>query len=68
MKTISELRKLDAKQLQEEVMTLRKEQFQQRMRKAAGVLDKTHVIREVRRSIARVKTVMTEKAEQHGDK
>lgn len=68
MKTISELRKLDVKQLQAEVMTLRKEQFQQRMRKAAGVLDKTHVIREVRRAIARIKTLMTEKAEQHGDK
>lgn len=68
MKTISELRKLDVKQLQAEVMTLRKEQFQQRMRKAAGVLDKTHVIREVRRTIARIKTLMTEKAEQNGDK
>lgn len=70
MKTISELRKLDVKQLQEEVISMRKEQFQQRMRKAAGALDKTHVIPQVRRTIARIKTLMTEieKAERHGDK
>ena len=68
MKNISELRNLDVKQLQEEIVNLRKEQFQQRMRKAAGVLDKTHVIKEVRRTIARIKTVMTEKAEYNGDK
>ena len=68
MKTISELRDLNAEQLHAEILTLRKEQFQQRMRKAAGVLDKTHVIRQVRRTIARIKTVMTEKAGQHDDK
>lgn len=61
MKTIKELRDLNAEQLQAEVLVLRKLQFQQRMRKASGALDKTHVVRQVRRNIARIKTVMTEK-------
>lgn len=61
MKTINELRDLSIEQLQDEIINLRKLQFKQRMSKAAGALDKTHVIRQVRRAIARVKTVMTEK-------
>ena len=63
MKTIKELRDLNAEQLQAEVLVLRKLQFQQRMRKASGALDKTHIVRHVRRNIARIKTVMTEKVE-----
>lgn len=68
MKTNSELRALDADGLKTELMALRKEQLNQRMRKASGVLDKTHVMRNVRRTIARVKTIITEKAGQHVDK
>lgn len=68
MKSINELRDHSSEQLQSELMTLRKEQFQQRMRKASGALDKTHVIRQVRRTIARIKTLMTEKAGQHDSK
>ncbi len=65
MKTIDELRALDIQQLNDELLTLRKEQLNQRMRKASGVLDKTHVMRHVRRMIARVKTIITEKAGHH---
>lgn len=68
MKTISELRALDTEQLNDELLTLRKEQLNQRMRKASGVLDKTHVMRKVRRTIARVKTIITQKAGSHVDK
>ncbi|PJD90511.1 MAG: 50S ribosomal protein L29 [Legionella sp.] len=68
MKTISELRALDTEQLNTELLTLRKEQLNQRMRKASGVLDKTHVMRTVRRTIARIKTIITEKAGSHVDK
>lgn len=68
MKTINELRDLNTEQLQAEVLVLRKLQFQQRMRKASGALDKTHVVRQVRRTIARIKTVMTEKVEKHDNK
>jgi len=62
MKTVNELRTLDTEQLKAELLTLRKEQLNQRMRKASGALDKTHVMRLVRRTIARIKTIITEKA------
>lgn len=62
MKTVNELRALDTEQLKSELLTLRKEQLNQRMRKASGALDKTHVMRLVRRTIARIKTIITEKA------
>lgn len=61
MKTISDLKQLSLEDLQTELLTLRKDQFTLRMKKANGALDKTHVVKMVRRSIARVKTVMTEK-------
>ena len=62
MKTVNELRALDTEHLKSELLTLRKEQLNQRMRKASGALDKTHVMRLVRRTIARIKTIITEKA------
>lgn len=61
MKTLSELRELGIEQLHEELLILRKKQFNQRMHLANGVLDKTHTMRTIRRGIARVKTLMTEK-------
>jgi large subunit ribosomal protein L29 len=68
MKSMTELRELNDEQLQKEIIDLRKTQFQQRMSKASGALEKTHVIRKARRAIARIKTVKTEKAGQHGNK
>ena len=62
MKTIDELRNLTAGDLQTELLSLRRDQFNLRMKKANGSLDKTHVIAMVRKSIARVKTLITEKA------
>ncbi|WED42628.1 50S ribosomal protein L29 [Legionella cardiaca] len=61
MKDIKELRELTADELQTELLSLRKEQFNLRMKKANGTLDKSHFITRVRKAIARVKTVMTEK-------
>ncbi|MDP3560802.1 MAG: 50S ribosomal protein L29 [Legionellaceae bacterium] len=61
MNKINELKKMTQEELQSELMSLRKEQFNLRMKKANGALDKTHVIRVVRKAIARVKTIMTEK-------
>ena len=49
-------------ELQSELLALRKKQFQMRLQKSTGSLEKTHPIKEVRRNIARVKTFMTEKA------
>ena len=61
MKNISEIRKMTQDELNTELMTLRKKQFNLRMQKANGSLEKTHVFAQVRREIARVKTIMSEK-------
>ena len=62
MKKIDELRNLTIDELQAELISLRKEQFNLRMKKASGSLDKTHLVTMVRKVIARVKTILTEKA------
>ncbi|MGL5742177.1 MAG: 50S ribosomal protein L29 [Legionella sp.] len=62
MKKIDELRSLSVEELQTELLSLRKEQLNLRMKKASGSLDKTHLITMVRKSVARVKTMLTEKA------
>lgn len=61
MKKTIELRKMTNKELETELLSLRKDQFTLRMKKANGALDKTHLVALVRKSIAKVKTVMTEK-------
>ncbi len=67
MKDIKELRNLTPEELQSELLSLRKEQLNMRIRKASGSLDKTHIITKVRKSIAQVKTIMTEKVgKSHG--
>jgi large subunit ribosomal protein L29 len=62
MKKIDEMRNLSIEELQNELISLRKEQLNLRMKKANGTLDKTHLITMVRKSVARVKTMLTEKA------
>ncbi|MBI1953126.1 MAG: 50S ribosomal protein L29 [Candidatus Omnitrophica bacterium] len=59
MKT-SELRPLAVDELSIKVGALKKELFDLRMQQAAGKLDKPHRMREVRRDIARMKTLMGE--------
>ncbi|MGM0449339.1 MAG: 50S ribosomal protein L29 [Pseudomonadota bacterium] len=58
----TELREQSAEELNQELMRLLKEQFNLRMRKATGQLNQSHLLRQTQRDIARVKTVMTEKA------
>lgn len=57
-----EIREKTSDELQEELLRLRKEQFSLRMQSASGQLGQIHLLKEVRRDIARVKTVMKEKA------
>ena len=45
-------------ELETELLGLRKEQFNLRMQAATGQMNKSHLIGEVRKKIARVKTVM----------
>jgi large subunit ribosomal protein L29 len=58
----SELREKSAEDLGKELLTLREEQFKLRMQKATGQLGQTHLVQNNQRDIARVKTVLTEKA------
>jgi large subunit ribosomal protein L29 len=65
MKTIqrtSDLKTMTGDQLTDELLKLKKEQFNLRFQKATGQLEKTNRVREVRRDIARVKTIAKSKA------
>ena len=61
-KRVSDIKAMTDDQLNDEVLKLKKEQFNLRFQKATGQLEKTSRIREVRRDIARVKTVAKQKA------
>ncbi|AEW44782.1 50S ribosomal protein L29 [Serratia symbiotica str. 'Cinara cedri'] len=56
-----ELYEKNIKELNTELLNLLREQFNLRMRLASGQLQKTHLFKQVRRNIARVKTLLTEK-------
>ncbi|OUS28039.1 50S ribosomal protein L29 [Gammaproteobacteria bacterium 45_16_T64] len=60
MKT-SELRDKNVEELNEELLGLRRHQFNQRMEHATGQMNQSHLLKQVRRDIARVKTVLNEK-------
>ena len=59
MKTV-ELRKKNEKQLKQQLLELRKEQFNLRFQLAGGQLQSTARIQEVRRDIAKIKTLVNE--------
>lgn len=62
MKKISEIRDMTPDQLNDELVRLKREQFNLRFQKATGQLENTSRIRAVRRAVARVKTMTQEKA------
>ena len=53
---------MNAEELQSELLSLRRSQFDFRIKKASGALEKTHPLNQLRKNIARVKTLMTQKA------
>lgn len=57
-----ELREKSAEQLNEELISLLRDQFNFRMQKASGQLNQTHLMKQNQRDIARIKTVLNEKA------
>ncbi|HVY84034.1 MAG TPA: 50S ribosomal protein L29 [Caulobacterales bacterium] len=61
-KEVEDFRKGDAANVADEVAKMKKEQFNLRFQQATGQLEKTSRMREVRRQIARAKTVLREKA------
>ncbi|MXQ09894.1 50S ribosomal protein L29 [Microvirga makkahensis] len=58
----SNLKAMSADQLSDELLNLKKEQFNLRFQRATGQLENTGRVREVRRDIARVKTLQRQKA------
>lgn len=61
MATVKDYRDKSEADLSQELVNLRKEQFNLRMQKGAGQLSKPHLYKAVRRDIARLKTVLAEK-------
>ena len=57
-----DLREKNVEELNAELLNLLREQFNLRMQAATGQHQQTHTLKAVRRDIARVKTVLTEKA------
>lgn len=60
MKT-SEIRKLSNDDINKKITELKAQLFDLRMKQATGNLDKPHKINELRKTIARLKTVLNEK-------
>jgi len=64
MMKASKLREMSIDELANEREELSKQLFQLRLQKATGQLDNTSKVRLVRKDLARVETVMTEKERQ----
>jgi len=58
----SELREKSVEELNQELLGLLKEQFNLRLRKSSGQLNQPHLLKQIRKDIARIKTVLTQKA------
>ena len=58
----SELREKSVEDLGKDLLTLREDQFKLRMQKSTSQLGQSHLLQQNQRDIARVKTVLTEKA------
>ena len=56
---MSELSGQSAEELQKTLLGLRKEQFNLRLQQGTGQLSQTHLVRAVRKDIARVKTQLS---------
>lgn len=64
--SVAELRAKSLKELNQELEDLRREQFNLRMQSKTGQSPKPHMMQEVRKKIAQVKTLMVE--DKKGDK
>ena len=58
---IDEIRGMTPDQLSETLLNLKKEQFNLRFQAATGQVEKTHRVDQVRKDIARIKTVLRSK-------
>ncbi|GGK24857.1 50S ribosomal protein L29 [Salinarimonas ramus] len=58
---LSDIKAMTADQLQDELLKLKKEQFNLRFQRATGQLENTARVAQVRKDIARVKTIQRQK-------
>ncbi|HDR27586.1 50S ribosomal protein L29 [Rhodovulum sp.] len=58
----SELRDKTPDQLRDQLVALKKEAFNLRFQQATGAMENTARVRQIRRNVARIKTVLNEKA------
>ncbi len=58
---IDQIRVMTPDQLAESLLNLKKEQFNLRFQAATGQVEKTHRVNEIRKDIARIKTVLRTK-------
>lgn len=58
----ADVRAMSVDQLNDELAKLKKEQFNLRFQGATGQLEKTSRVKEVRRGVARIKTISRQKA------
>jgi large subunit ribosomal protein L29 len=66
MKKTKELTEMTAAELQEQLSDAKKEMFNLRLQQVSGQLENPLQIRTVRRSIARIKTIMNQAANAEG--
>lgn len=57
----SEIRKMSVEDINKKIAENKAELFELRMKQATGTLDKPHRINALRKDVARLKTVLTEK-------
>ena len=58
----ADIRAMTPDQIEDDVLKLKKEQFNLRFQKATGQVENTARIRQIRRDIARLKTVQSQQA------
>ena len=63
---VGEVRDLTEDQLKDKLIQLKREQFNLRFQRASGQLERTARVGEVRKDIARIKTVLSEKSSSAG--
>ena len=56
----SEIRNMSKEEIENKIIELKQELFDLRMKQATGSLDKPHKINELRKTVARLKTVLNE--------
>lgn len=61
MYSLNDLKNMTVEQLNETLLSIRKAQFSLRLKKATGALEKTHEFALLKKAVAQIKTLLTEK-------